>query len=212
MTSLSLINVQHSPVVLTGTDDRVVRFWRPDLVNYGRSELITAFTAYSDTEKRESNFEAGLIVEWHERNETLLCSGDTPFIRVWDMHKEAYKDYPTQVPSCVFSLSTSDHYTVAGFGDGTIKLFDFRQSQPAVGMLLHSGRNAPFLSSNIYKHESYVRKVQLHRTTNRLVTAGAAGDINIFDMRNRQYVLETSIINESVTAVECHPINELIAS
>jgi WD40 repeat protein len=219
ITSFHLINVQHEAIVLSATDDRIVRFWKPRLTNFGAGggeekkkscELITAFQAYSDVEKRESNFEAGLIVEWHEANEVLLCSGDTTFIRVWDMHKEMYRDYMTQVASCVFSMSTSDNYTVAGFGDGTIKLFDFRQSKP-VG-LFQQHHHTSFLSSNIFKHESYVRKVQLHKATSRLVTTGAAGDISIFDMRNRQYVLEASISNESLTALECHPINELIAS
>ena len=125
VTSFNLINVQHEPIFLAGTDDRVVRIFKPDLVNYTRSNLITAFKAFGDNQKRASNIEVGLIVEWDEPNEVLLCSGDTGYIRIWDMNKELYKDYATQASSCVCSLSTHDNYTVAGLGDGTIKVYIF---------------------------------------------------------------------------------------
>ena len=204
VTSFNLINVQHEPIFLAGTDDRIVRIFKPDLINYSKSNLITAFKAFGDSQKRASNIEVGLIVEWDESNEVLLCSGDTGHIRVWDMNKELYKDYATQAPSCVCSLSTFDNYTVAGFGDGTIKLFDFRLSNSNVAST--SSR-----SNQIFQHNSFVLKVKIHKPSNKLITSSTSGDINIFDLRTFQNVLKSSINNEPATAVECHPINELIA-
>ena len=86
---------------------------------------------------------------------------------------------------------------VAGFGDGTIKLFDLRARGVA--------------SSIIYQHQSYVLKVKLHRASNKLITASASGDVNVFDMRKWLPLLRAPINNESAVAVECHPTNELIA-
>lgn len=201
ITSFKLINPQHELMFLTGTNDRVVRLFKPDLTQYTKSSLITAFKAFEDNQKRESTGgkEVGLIVEWNETNEQLLCAGDTDYIRVWDMNKELYKDYATRCmpPSCVSSLTSQDNYTVAGFGEGSIKLFDFRQPVSAI-------------SKQIYQHDAFVLKVKLHRPTNKLITSSSLGDINIFDIRSLQQSIKSSN-SETATAVEVHSINQLIA-
>lgn len=205
ITSFKLINAQHEPMVLTGTDDRIVRVFKPDLTYYRSNRLVTAFTAFGDSEKKSSSQkEAGLIIEWDEPNEVLMCAGDTGHIRLWDMSKELYTDYQTHVNSCVSSLSTSDNYTVAGFGDGTVKLFDMRRATP----VSLAGAGA---SSMIHQHNVFVLKVHIHRASHKLVTSSTRGDVNVFDLRNMRTCLKGPINNEMATAVECHPLNELIA-
>ena len=210
LTSFQVINAQHEPMLLTGTDDRIVRLFKPDLMSFKSNQLVTAFTAFGDTEKKSlvssgGAAESGLIVEWDEASETLMCAGDTDHIRVWDMTKELYNDFQTSVKSCVTSLSTHGNLTVAGFGDGTVKLFDFRRSNLPVGLLnsINSG-----LAN---QHNMFVLKVKIHKPSGRLITSSTLGDVNIFDLRNMQNCLKTPINNEIVTAVEVHPINELIA-
>lgn len=214
VTSFNLINVQHEPMFLTGTDDRIVRIFKPDLVNYTSSgtRLVTAFKVFDDKKKQSSNIEVGLIVEWDEPNEILLCSGDTKYIRVWDMNKELYKDYSTQAVSCVSSLTTHQNYTVAGFGDGTIKLFDFRISNSNVANIQQPMQmNGRSTSTQIYQHNSLVLKVKIHKPSMKLITSSTNGDVNLWDLRSLQACLKTSMNNEQATAVECHPVNELIA-
>ena len=206
ITSFKLINAQHEPMFLTGTDDRIVRLFKPDLMYYRSNQLVTAFTAFHKNEKQSSSHkEAGLIIEWDEPNEILLCAGDTGHIRVWDMTKELYTDYKTDVNSCVSSLSKQDNYTVAGFGDGTIKLFDFRRPNPIV----MNGMDSK--SSLMHQHNVFVLKVQIHKPTFKLISSSTRGDVNIYDLRNSRNYLKGPINNEMATAVECHPINELIA-
>jgi regulator-associated protein of mTOR len=213
VTSFNLINVQHEPMFLTGTDDRIVRIFKPDLVNYTSSgtRLVTAFKVFDDKKKQSSNIEVGLIVEWDEPNEILLCSGDTKYIRVWDMNKELYKDYLTQAVSCVSSLTTHQNYTVAGFGDGTIKLFDFRMSNSNVANIQPIQMNSRSTNTQIYQHNSLVLKVKIHKPSMKLITSSTNGDVNLWDLRSLQGCLKTSMNNEQATAVECHPVNELIA-
>jgi regulator-associated protein of mTOR len=232
ITSFKLINAQHEAMFLTGSDDRIVRLFKPDLVNFKANKLITAFTAFGDNEKKNSSKEAGLIIEWDETNEILMCAGDTGHIRVWDMNKELYKDYLTQQNSCVSSLSTHENYTVAGFGDGTIKLFDFRRANPihlkndsfsgnSSFSILNTSRQLSTSSSSylsdktdlIPQHKAFVLSVKIHKHTSKLVTASTSGDINVFDLRNMQTIHKTPHANkgEMATAVECHPFNELIA-
>lgn len=202
VTSFKLLNAQHQTIFLTATDDRIVRFFKPDLINYSGYQLLTAFKAFAD--KRTSNFEVGLIAEWEPVNEILLCSGDTTNIRVWDMSKELFKDFSTNAACCVSSLSTHDNYTVAGFGDGIVKLFDFRLSNSNV---LSSFMNPKIINN----HKSFCLKVNIHKPTNKIISSNTAGEINIFDLRSMKNTLKTTINNEPSTAMECHPINELIA-
>lgn len=232
ITSFKLINAQHEPTFLTGTEDRVVRLYKPDLVNYSTNKLITAFTAFGDNEKKNSSQkEAGLIIEWDETNEILMCAGDTNHIRVWDMNKELYKDFPTQQNSCVSSLSTHESYTVAGFGDGTIKLFDFRRANPinlknesllsnnGSFSLMNTNRQLSTSSSSylsektdsLPQYKAYVLSVKIHKPTSKLVTSSTSGDFNVFDLRNMQCIYRSPNKGEIATAFECHSFNELIA-
>jgi regulatory associated protein of mTOR len=223
ITSFKIINAQHEPIFLTGTDHRVVRIFKPDLVNF-RSEpkLLTAFNAFGQHEKKRSSIESGLIVDWEDYNETLLCAGDTGQIRAWDMNKELFIDHFTHVQSCVSCLTADRNCIIAGFGDGTVKMFDTRMannnnnnSNNVTSNSNNSGTNINIKSSNIaqsnvlYQLQSYALKVKLHG--NKLITASTSGDVNILDIRNLKYLLTSPINNEPAFAVECHPINELIA-
>ena len=186
---------------LTGSKDSVVRLFKPDLIYFQSNKLITAFIAFNDN---HSFKESDLIIEWDEPNEILMCAGDTGHIRVWDMTKELYKDYATQQNSCVSSLATHENYTVAGFGDGTIKLFDLRKPNA----LAHQIRT-------VSQHKDFdILNVKIHKQTNKLITASIAGDFNVFDLRNMKYDYRSSLPStkvEMATAFECHPYNELIA-
>ena len=136
-----------------------------------------------------------------------MCGGDTNFIRVWDMNRELYKDYPTEVNSGITSIATSDQYTVAGFGNGSLRLFDFRCPTASQSSFVR-GRTQP----SFYQHESYVLKVKFNKTnTHRLVSAGVYGGINVFDMRTLKSELNAPFNREFITALECHPFSDLIA-
>jgi regulator-associated protein of mTOR len=131
ITSLNLISPHYEPLVLTSTDDYVVRLFKPDLISTSSNDpFLTAFVAFnknekvfSVSEKAAPSIEAGLVSEWEEVNNNLICAGDFRNIRIWDMNKELHKDYPTDVPSCVTSLTSNSNYSVAGFGDGEIFFF-----------------------------------------------------------------------------------------
>jgi regulator-associated protein of mTOR len=199
VTSFKLINAQYEPIFLTGTHDRVVRLFKPDLVNFTNNQFLTAFKAFDNGQIRESNIEVGLIEEWDEPSEKLLCAGDTGYIRVWDMSKELYTDYPTQVKSCVSTLSCYDNLALAGFGDGTIKIFDFRQPTST-------------LSKVLYTYDVFVLKAKIHKPSNTLITSSISGDVKIFDMRSMKSSLNISSKNsEPTTVFECHPYNQVYA-
>jgi regulator-associated protein of mTOR len=201
ITSFKLVNAQYEPIVLTGTDDACVRLWKPDLITGKKTALLTAFTAFNKAEKANSSIEAGLVLEWDEATNNLLCAGDTRSIRIWDMNKELHRDIGTDIASCVCSLTSNESYAIAGFGDGTVKLFDLRlRSAGAVNQ-----------TAVKYEHNAFVLKTFLHRDSNKLITASTYGDVNITDIRNFKNTFKLPMNPEPATAIECHPVNELIA-
>lgn len=150
-----------------------------------------------------------------------MCAGDTNFIRVWDMNKELYKEYATEANSGITTMTSSDQYTVAGFGDGSLRLFDFRCSNASVqSMINHQSAPTSRLTrpstvatvKPFYNHDAYVLKVKLHkRNSPKLVSAGIYGGINVFDLRTLKSDVDGLFNREYVTALQCHPVNELIA-
>ncbi len=74
--------------------------------------------------------DVGMVLEWEQPTGLLYTTGDVRYIRVWDTHKELkIQDVVTGAESCVTSiaLDTRDRsLMVAGFGDGTVRLYDKR--------------------------------------------------------------------------------------
>jgi WD40 repeat protein len=204
LTSFKLLNSYYEPYILTATENYAIRLFKADL-QHNEAQLITSFSAFNQKEKIQSNIESGLTVDWDDAKNYLLCGGDTRVIRIWDMNKELYTDYNTDVSSGVSCISSNDSYFVAGFGDGKLKLFDLRR---------HSGsmKTANIINTSFnYEHTSYVMKVQLQKTTDKLISASTNGEINIIDLRNFKMINRVLLSPEVATVVECHPYNELIA-
>jgi len=67
-------------------------------------------------------------------------------------------------------------------------------------------------SHAVWQHDAIVSKVKLHTASSKLITACSLGDVNVFDLRNMKRLLgDKPLSNEGSTAVECHPLNELVA-
>lgn len=89
VTSFKIVNAQHEPVLLIGTDDYCVRFIKPDLVGMraANTQLLTAFNAISESSKKPSTKESGLILEWDEQREVIIPllkknDSDTPPLKI----------------------------------------------------------------------------------------------------------------------------------
>ena len=72
-----------------------------------------------------------MVLEWEQPTGLLYASGDVRHIRVWDSHKELMvQDIPTKAESsvtCLTSDSAQRSLLIAGYGDGTVRLYDRRQ-------------------------------------------------------------------------------------
>ena len=79
----------------------------------------------------------------------VACGGDSPILRLWDAHKERRRcDLNTgstsYVSTMAFSTRNSD-LVCAGFGDGSVRIFDIRVSTSGGGGMA-SGASSASLS------------------------------------------------------------------
>ncbi|RCI02264.1 hypothetical protein CU098_008578 [Rhizopus stolonifer] len=124
---------------------------------------------------------------WHQARGLLFTGGDARIIKVWDVHQEMpIMDIPTQSLACVTSI-TSDQVNgnmiIAGFGDGSIGVYDRRISPDEA------------------------------EGNRELVSGGFEGDIKIWDIRETQSLrtIEAHKHNE-MTALTVHDHSSAIAS
>jgi regulator-associated protein of mTOR len=75
---------------LNPTAEGIVRLYRnydPDLGN-GPVQMVSSFRALNDVIIMKRGTGSGVVTDWKQQGGTLLVSGDSRFIRVWDAHTE----------------------------------------------------------------------------------------------------------------------------
>lgn len=81
----SFINEEQNALLMTGSDDGIVRFWR-NYDNENATELISSWRALNDLPLSARG--SGLVTEWQQRKGNLIVSGDVRVLRVWDLERE----------------------------------------------------------------------------------------------------------------------------
>ncbi|KAG2234459.1 raptor N-terminal caspase like domain-containing protein [Thamnidium elegans] len=206
ISDMKFINEEDEALLLTGSDDGVVRLYK----NYDGSDqeqavLVSSWRALKDMEKSSSR-QSGLVSDWHQARGLLFTGGDARFIKVWDVHQEMpVLDIPTQSLGCVTSL-TSDQVNgniiIAGFGDGSISVYDRRLGPEEA------------LVKKWEEHKAWVTGVHLQREGNReLISGGFEGDVKIWDIRESQSLRTISAhTHNEMTALAVHDHSQVIAS
>ncbi|PWN19563.1 hypothetical protein BCV69DRAFT_290858, partial [Microstroma glucosiphilum] len=189
ITSTLFINEEADGLLLVGSAEGDVRIYRdydrPTWIPDTRGpELISSFRALPDLVR--SHFPSGLVADWQQVTGHLLAGGDSRVIRVWDAHRElCVCDIPTRVSSCVTSISSEadiGHIFVAGFGDGTVGVYDRRNPPEASLVRLWT------------EHRTWVHKVHLQKHSNReLVSASDDSEVRLWDIRGRSSISKANL-------------------
>lgn len=189
ITSVAFINEEVDALLLTASADADVRIYRryaraPSATRQRGPELVSAFRALPDLVR--SRHPSGLLVEWQQVNGRLIAAGDAQHIRIWDAHRElCVADLPTHTHSCATSLAcdrTVGHLIMAGFGDGSIGVYD--QRHPPASSLVRVWE----------EHTSWVQRVHLQRFGEReLVSASMSGDVRLWDIRASASLASTNV-------------------
>jgi regulator-associated protein of mTOR len=175
VTSMHLLNEAHiSPLLLSGADSGVVRVWR-GIYQQDQLELVTSWRALSDLMLSTRTRGAGLVLDWLPESAQLLATGDVEVVRIWDLERELYiQNIATHSDQCVACLAHEHQGRLicAGFGDGTIRLFDART--PARYSCVQT----------LAEHSAWVLTVAMPRGSPGLVVSGSvAGDVKFWDLR-----------------------------
>ncbi|KAI8799321.1 raptor N-terminal caspase like domain-containing protein [Cladochytrium replicatum] len=189
VTSLKFINEDNLGMLLTASDDGVVRVFR----NYAENdlEIVIAWRALNDLypsvrRRRRALGDAiggwegvGMVAEWQQSTASLLVGGDSKLIRIWDVEKEiCVQDIQTRATGSVTTL-TSDrdagNLIVAGGGDGGVRIYDSRRRESVV--------------LSLREHTAPVLNVHLHNGSSPyLVSGSTSGDVRFWDVRKHDSV------------------------
>ncbi|KAI3620038.1 hypothetical protein CBS9595_002005 [Malassezia furfur] len=207
ITSLAFINEEVNALLLTGSADGDVRIFRaydhaaspahPD----GGPQLVSAFRALPDLVR--SKYPSGLRVAWQQVSGRLLAAGDSRLVRTWDAHRElCIADIPTHASSCITSL-TSDgelgHLFMAGFGDGSIGVYD--QRNPPASALVRLWE----------EHNAWVQNVHLQKHGAReLLSASVDGEVCVWDLRGSRSLSRTNLASTLRDTLSSFAVHERV--
>lgn len=174
ITAVKIINQEVGGIILVGTADGMIRLYRnydPATSNTG-VQMVSAFRGLNEVIPVRHG--SGVVVDWKQSGGSLLVSGDSRIIRVWDAHTESQvMDLMTESESPVTTM-VSDGRTssmfIASYADGVVKVFDRRLEEAVV-----RSYNA---------HNSWVQNVRWHPMFGgQFISASLNGEIKLWDIR-----------------------------
>jgi regulator-associated protein of mTOR len=202
ITEATFLNEDDQPLLLTGSSEGVVRIYRHyDSVK--GVELACSWRVLTDMIQAHKN--SGLVAEWQQSRGSLLVGGDVRVIRVWDAPREmCTSDIPARSGSPLTTL-TSDQVAgniiVAGFGDGSIRVYD-RRLDPRDSLV-----------KTWKRHDSWVINVQMQRGGAReLVSGSSDGQVYLWDIRMDGPVLSYQAHSRGMRALDIHEHAPIIAT
>ncbi|KAJ4969879.1 hypothetical protein NE237_002978 [Protea cynaroides] len=205
ISKLCLVNELDDALLLVASCDGNIRIWR-DYSLKGKQKLVTAFSSIQGHRHGVRSLNA--VVDWQQQSGYLYASGEMSSIMLWDLDKEQLvNSIPTSSESSVSAMSASQVHggqLVAGFGDGSVKLYDVRTSE----MLVCGTR----------PHIQTVERVvgigfQPGLDPAKIVSASQAGDIQFLDIRSHtDAYLTINAHRASLTALAIHHHAPIIAS
>ena len=230
VTAIEWLDAAQNSLLLCGSDDGVCRIWSRFNLEYDdefhmsgsfdeadhrpgfaqddlfdedkRPKLLTSFVAVDDLAELTPK-SSGLVLTWAQRDGLLFASGDSPYLRAWDARAEQLANkWPIQTDECVTCLAYHrDKLVFAGFGDGSLKLFDTRSKHPAASF----GK----------EHDAWIVHVSAYDVAPRrqLVSACLDGDARFWDFRVLKKSLSTvNVQSSTMTNLVAHETAPLLAS
>jgi regulatory associated protein of mTOR len=157
------------------SDDGVVRIWN-GIYSHDTVRLVTAWKVVADLPLISRNTGAGVVIDWQQSSEMLYAGGNVDVIRVWDLQRElSLLNIPTSADSPVTCLNVDKEggkLVVAGCADGSVRLYDVRQSNKYSPVAVFAEHKGPVI--NVAKPKS---------TPFRLVSGATGGTVKFWDYR-----------------------------
>lgn len=238
MTSVQWIDGGGDSRLLTGCDDGSVRIWngcigRDGSISRDRPSLSSAFL--TDGTPAEGS-QAGLVTEWLPHATTLIAGGDSARLSCWDLEAERCAgSFDRRSEACVTALTRTEggqgrtppnsgigpNIIVAGYGDGTMRVFDVRTSGGVAAVMGGVEGDRPHGRSarrnrlmNYSEHQSWVVDISFNHYGGRyeIVSGCVNGNIKFWDLRMSSSLRTLDVQRSQLTALAIHPGVPLLAT
>ncbi|KAI5953449.1 KOG1 [Candida jiufengensis] len=153
-------------------------------------ELVTGWRALTDLLLTAKS--SGLVSEWQQSRGSLLVSGDVKVIRIWDAPRElCLSDIPARSSSsisCLTSDQVAGNIFIAGFDDGSIRVYDRRLDARESMVKLWKSTRSNGNTTNI--GFGSIKNVHMQRGGFReLISGSSDGYVNLWDIRSNDPLL-----------------------
>ncbi|KAF2549640.1 hypothetical protein F2Q70_00023759 [Brassica cretica] len=235
ISKLCLVNELDDSLLLVASCDGSVRIWK-NYATKGKQKLVTAFSSIQGHKPGARDLNA--VVDWQQQSGCLYASGEVSTVSLWDLEKEQLvRSIPSESECGVTALSASQVHgsqLVAGFADGSLRLYDVRSPEPlvlatrphqkverVVGLSFQPGLDPSKVAScNLslncqvfFSSLSLSQGQYLFLFLFQVVSASQAGDIQFLDLRtSRDTYLTIDAHRGSLTALAVHRHAPIIAS
>ncbi|KAF8634942.1 hypothetical protein AX15_000673 [Amanita polypyramis BW_CC] len=183
ITSLHIINQDVGGIIITGSSEGIVRLYRnyDPTMNQGPVQMVSAFRGLNELIHMRQG--SGMVMDWKQAAGTLLVGGDSRVIKAWDAQTETQSlDLETNSDSPVTSIASdpgSSQTFLAGFADGTVRMFDRRLEEDSI-------------VRSYSEHMAWIQNVRWHPTYSaQYLSASVDGQVKLFDIRAGETAVHT---------------------
>ncbi|TFK42159.1 hypothetical protein BDQ12DRAFT_677728 [Crucibulum laeve] len=206
ITAINIINEDVGGIIMTGSADGIVRLYRnyDPTLEQGPLQMVSAFRGLNEMVQLRQG--SGVVMDWKQSAGTLLVSGDSRVIKVWDAQTETNGlDLDTSsespVTAIVSDLGSSQTF-IASFADGVVKLFDRRLDEEDAIVRTYS------------EHTSWVQNVRWHPSYGgQFFSAGVDGEVKLWDLRGAETAVKTWDVHPAgLSSFDVHPLSGVFAA
>lgn len=206
LTSLNWINETEESLLTCGSDDGVIKIYHglhTPHPSMDSPKLLSAFVAVPDLVPGTRG--SGMVMDWQQQPGVMYAGGNSSVIRGWNLRQEKCTvALTTQTDSCITSMASDESVPgvlVAGFGDGTLRVFDSR-SRPDYAV-----------KSIMKEHTSWVVQTHIYAGRNELLSGSVTGELKFWDLRYPKTSIKSLEAHRSpMTALAVHDYAPIFAS
>mmetsp|Transcript_1160 Transcript_1160/g.2189 ORF Transcript_1160/g.2189 Transcript_1160/m.2189 type:complete len:1924 (+) Transcript_1160:412-6183(+) len=207
MTSACWVNEASTSLLLTGSNDGSVRIWDGifevnDELSRSKPSLVSSFFAAPDIVS-DQRYSSGLVLEFQQCGGQLIAGGNTKTIRCWDVATEQCRNtFDSKTGASLTTLTTawnhdfiggyagiSPDIVVAGYGNGSLRVFDTRSRNGGPESSLNNSRTSAsrrrWRYSEYDEHTSWIVDLSFTNYGGRyeVISGCVAGNIKFWDLR-----------------------------
>ncbi|KAL1512534.1 hypothetical protein ABEB36_002115 [Hypothenemus hampei] len=233
VSALEWINGHDLSLLMTAADDGSVRLWQAD-VGSREPHLVTGWQVFNNFTYKQS----GLLLSWEQYTQTLVTSGDSRVLRLWDAVKELrVYDIPTGTDAsvtcldCSYSGPTLDMTALYRRKLPSEKDIEEHKGHPRMGHVLAgcSDGSVRLFDRRCSPQDARVKVWMEHGGTvlsvqlkdNLVISGSSEGEVKLYDIRHndslhtniaisKQVGMSCMSIHRSANAYACGSFNQFI--